>query len=353
MARTILVTGGLGFIGSHFIRLLLGDSANRRVVNLDKLTYAGNPDNLQDVDADPRYRLAVGDIADRSIVEGILESERPDVIVNFAAESHVDRSILDPTPFLAANVDGVVALLEGVRRHGVHRFIQISTDEVYGDIPLNGPRAREESAVRPSSPYSASKAAAELLCFAYARTYQTPVVIARSSNNYGPNQFPEKLLPLMIRNSLIGHRLPVYGDGKQIRDWIHVEDNARGIQRVMEDGQPGTAYNIATGAELENIEVVRELCAAVSSETGRSLAQLLELIDFVPDRPGHDRRYATDNTKIRRELGWEPTVPFHEGLRQTVRWYIANTEWLARVTSGEYRKYYDSVYARSWNRKVD
>lgn len=351
MADTVLVTGGLGFIGSHFVRLLLHERGDLRVVNLDKVTYAGNPDNLADIASDKRYTLVRGDAADRALVERLFAREKPKLVVNIAAESHVDRSILDPTPFLQTNVQGVQVLLEAARSHGVTRFLQISTDEVYGDIPVAQPAADEDDPLRPSSPYSASKAAADLLCLAYVRTYGLPVIIVRSSNNYGPNQFPEKLIPLIIRSAVDGHRLPVYGDGKQLRDWIYVEDNVRAILRVIEAGQPGAVYNIATGKEQQNITVVREICRLVSRETGQDLDTLLARIEFVKDRPGHDRRYATRTTRITRELGWRPSVGFQEGLTQTVQWYLSNPQWLARVLTGEYHQYYETVHERSWNEK--
>jgi len=349
MNTTVLVTGGLGFIGSHFVRLLLRERPEVRVVNLDKVTYAGNPENLADVVPHPNYTFVRGDIADRTLVDRVFRDNRPGIVVNFAAESHVDRSILDPGPFIQTNILGVQALLEAARQHRPDRYIQISTDEVYGDIPQEEPPAEEDATLRPSSPYSASKAAADLLCFAYARTYGLPILVVRPSNNYGPNQFPEKLIPLMIRNALAGQHLPVYGDGKQRRDWLHVGDNVRGILRVIERGSVGNAYNVATGTETENVEVVNHICAILAQETGQPLDRLRGLVRPVTDRPGHDRRYAARPTRMREELEWEPAHQFLDGLKQTIRWYLSNAAWLERVVTGEYRRYYEMVYTRSWN----
>jgi dTDP-glucose 4,6-dehydratase len=351
MAHTVLVTGGLGFIGSHFVRLLLRERPGLRVVNLDKVTYAGNPDNLASVASDPRYRFVRGDIADREFVDHLFVQERPEIVLNFAAESHVDRSILDARPFLQTNTQGVQVLLEAARSHLVARFLQVSTDEVYGDIPSDQASAGEDAPLRPSSPYSATKAAGDLLCSSYARTYRLPVLIARSSNNYGPNQFPEKLVPLTIRNALNGKPLPVYGDGKQVRDWIYVEDNVKAILLVMDRGQVGRVYNIATGYSRENETVVREICDLIGEETGFDRQELLGRITRVKDRPGHDRRYASSTARIRGELGWSPNFQFREGLRRTIQWYISNTAWLERVTSGAYHQYYDQVYTHSWGQE--
>lgn len=348
MADTLLVTGGLGFIGSHFVRLVLREWPGVRVVNLDKMTYAGNPENLAEVADHPAYVFVKGDIADRATVESVFSEHRPRIVVNFAAESHVDRSILDARPFLATNVAGVQMLLEGSRSQPVERFVQISTDEVYGDIPPGAPPADEDAPLRPSSPYSASKAAADLLCLAYARTYGVPIVIVRPSNNFGPNQFPEKLIPLMIRNALAGETLPVYGEGEQMRDWIYVEDAARGIARVVREGCVGAVYNVSTGEERPNIEVVRRLCQIIAEQAGRDPAETASGLRFVPDRPGHDRRYATVPRRIREELGWRPSVPFEEGLVRTVRWYLSHPGWVERVVSGEYLTYYQAVYDRRW-----
>jgi dTDP-glucose 4,6-dehydratase len=346
--RTLLVTGGCGFIGSHFVRMALGTGA-WRVVNLDKLTYAGNLENVTDVLESPHHRFVRGDIADRQGVRTLLAEERPWAVVNFAAESHVDRSILDPTPFLQTNVLGTQVLLEAAREARVERFVQVSTDEVYGDAEGKDP-FHESSPLTPSSPYAASKAAADLLCLAYARTYGVPVLIVRSSNNYGPYQFPEKLIPLLIRNALAGEVLPVYGDGLQRRDWLYVEDNCRAILRVLEAGRVGAIYNVGTGQERTNLEVVRTLCRILGEEAGLDPTEILRRVRHVADRPGHDRRYAMQTDRVRRELGWSPQVPFEEGLRRTVRWYLRHPDWVARVTTGEYLQYYEAVYLRRWSR---
>jgi dTDP-glucose 4,6-dehydratase len=344
--ESILVTGGCGFIGSHFVRLLCAEE-NFRVVNLDKLTYAGNLENLSDIAGD--FRFVRGDIADRELVDRILEEERPWAVVNFAAESHVDRSILDAAPFLQTNLIGVRVLLEAVRKVPVARFLHVSTDEVYGDRE-GKEAAGEESALCPGSPYAASKAGADLLCMAYRRTYDLPIIVTRSSNNYGPFQFPEKLIPLCIRNAVAGLKLPVYGDGGQSRDWLHVEDNCRAILAVLKKAQPGSLYNIGAGGEWRNLDVVRAICRAVALQTGQQLEKVESNIEFVADRPGHDRRYALKTETIRRELGWFPRTGFEPGLEATVHWYLNHPEWVARVTSGEYEKYYDAVYLKTWGK---
>ncbi len=347
--RSVLVTGGCGFIGSNFIRLLC-TQPDWRVVNLDKLTYAGNLENLADVSKE-RLRLVRGDIRDRALVEKILLDEKPWAIVNFAAESHVDRSILDASPFVETNIAGVQVLLDAARACPVERFLHISTDEVYGDKEGQG-SSPESAPLLPSSPYAATKAAADLLCFSYRRTYGLPILVTRSSNNYGPYQFPEKLIPLLIRNGLNGMDFPVYGDGKQIRDWLHVEDNCRGILAVLENGRVGSIYNIGAGEERTNLEVVESICCAIAERRGMELNKLKERIRFVTDRPGHDRRYAIDTTKLRTEIGWQPYIDFDHGLKQTVDWYLGHPEWIAHVTSGAYREYYDTVYARSWGQSA-
>jgi len=343
--KSILVTGGCGFIGSNFVRLLCA-APEWRVINLDKLTYAGNLENLADV-SNERLRFVHGDIRDRACVEKILQEERPWAIVNFAAESHVDRSILDAAPFIDTNIAGTQNLLEASRTHPVERFLHISTDEVYGDREGQG-SSKEDAVLVPSSPYAATKAAADLLCFSYRRTYGMPVLVTRSSNNYGPYQFPEKLIPLLTRNGLNGMDLPVYGDGKQIRDWLYVEDNCRAILAVLEKGQVGSVYNIGTGEERTNLDVVEAICAAIAERKGLDSAKLKERIRFVTDRPGHDRRYAIETARVRSEIGWQPRMEFGLGLRQTVNWYLDHADWIAHVTSGEYRKYYDSVYSQAW-----
>jgi dTDP-glucose 4,6-dehydratase len=345
--RTLLVTGGCGFIGSNFVRLVCAET-DWRVVNFDKLTYAGNLENVADL-AKERVRFVQGDICDQGRVGQILSEEKPWAVVNFAAESHVDRSILDAAPFLQTNIGGVQALLEAVRSHPVERFLHISTDEVYGDKEGKAP-STEESPVLPSSPYAATKAAADLLCFSYRRTYGMPVIVTRSSNNYGPYQFPEKLIPLLIRNGLNDLEFPIYGDGKQIRDWLYVEDNCRAILGVLEKGQIGSIYNIGTSEERTNLDVVHALCSAIAERRGTELQKLRQRIRSVTDRPGHDRRYALDTAKVRVETGWKPLMDFAAGLKQTVDWYLDHAEWIAHVTSGEYRKYYESVYSRAWGR---
>lgn len=348
MEGTILVTGGLGFIGSHFVRHALHRWPRCRVVNLDKMTYAANPENLSDLEGDPRYHLVRGDIADWETVERVFRDWAPDWVANFAAESHVDRSILDAHPFVRTNIEGTRVLLEAARTHPVQRFLQVSTDEVYGDIPFGSPPVSEEAPLKPSSPYSATKAAADLLCLAYARTYGIPVVIARPCNNYGPNQFPEKLIPLVIRNALAGEILPLYGDGEQVRDWIYVEEAVEGIGLALSNGRVGRIYHICAGRERRNREVVELVCELLAKETAADADQLRSRIRSVPDRPGHDRRYATDPRRSQQELGFTAAVSFEEGLRRTVRWYLEHRDWVERVVTGEYSKYYDAVYRRRW-----
>jgi dTDP-glucose 4,6-dehydratase len=296
-------------------------------------------------------RFVHGDICDRPLVETILREEKPWAIVNFAAESHVDRSIIDASPFVQTNIAGVQTLLEAVRTHPVERFLHISTDEVYGDREGQS-SAKEESSLLPSSPYSATKASADLLCFSYRRTYGLPVIVTRSSNNYGPYQFPEKLVPLLICNGLNGSDFPVYGDGRQIRDWLFVEDNCRAILAVLEKGQIGSIYNIGTSEERTNLDIVDAICYVLAEHQSIDLGKLKERIRYVTDRPGHDRRYAIDTNKVRTELDWQPRMKFAQGLKETVKWYIDRPDWIAHVTSGEYRKYYDSVYARSWGQSA-
>jgi dTDP-glucose 4,6-dehydratase len=329
----ILVTGGAGFIGSNFIRHVLAARAGYQLINYDKLTYAGNLANLKEVTEDPRYRFVRGDICDAAAVETAMRG--CDAVVHLAAESHVDRSIYEPAPAIDTNVKGTFTLLEVARALRIGRFLQISTDEVYGDLPA-GAFAEEDSPLRPSSPYSASKAGADLLVLSYVRTYGLPALITRSSNNYGPYQFPEKFLPLMITNALERKPLPIYGDGRQQRDWLHVEDNCRGILCVLEKGRAGEVYNIG-GCEIEeNVTVARRLLRL--TERPESLLQ------YVKDRPGHDRRYALRCQKIQEELGWKPTIPLEVGLRQTIDWYRDQSSWLAGVRGGEYRSYYAKYY---------
>jgi dTDP-glucose 4,6-dehydratase len=325
--RTLLITGGCGFIGSNFIRYLLKEHGDSRVVNLDKLTYAGNLANLKDIEGDRRYRFVRGDIADRALVDGLLMDEGIDSVVNFAAETHVDRSILDPSPFVETNVKGTQVLLEAARRHGLDRFVQISTDEVYGSLDMDG-CFTERTPLQPNSPYAASKAAADLLCRAYHKAYGIPVIITRSSNNYGPYQFPEKLIPLMIRNALAGRELPVYGEGRQVRDWLYVEDNCRAIDLLLQRGRVSEVYNIGGGCERQNIEVVESICRILAEKLKRRPEQLAGLVRHIHDPRGaaHDFRYALDCSKIK-ELGWEPKADFEDGLERTVEWYLENREW--------------------------
>ncbi len=332
----VLVTGGAGFIGSNFIRLLRRERPGWRLVNLDKLTYAGNLENLAGVEEGPRYRFVRGDVADREAVDRLFAEEGFDAVVHFAAESHVDRSILDPSPFLDTNVKGTQVLLEAARRHGVPRFLQVSTDEVYGSLGPDDPPFTEDSPLAPNSPYAASKAAADLLCRAYRETYGLPVMITRCGNNFGPYQFPEKLIPLFIANALEEKPLPLYGDGRNVRDWIHVEDHCAAILRVLEAGRPGEVYNVGAGNERTNLEITRAILAL--------LGRPESLVRFVADRPGHDRRYALATGKLRTELGWTPRYTFDEALAATVRWYVENRPWWERVRSGAYREYYDTLY---------
>ncbi len=331
----LLVTGGAGFIGSAFVRLMLAGDKVRELINLDKLTYAGNLENLAPVAADRRHRFVRGDICDAALVDSLLADSRPDAIVHFAAESHVDRSIFSPAPVFETNLRGTFVLLEAARRHRVPRFLQISTDEVYGSLP-EPLEADENFPLRPSSPYSASKAGADLLALSYFTTYRFPVIVTRASNNYGPYQFPEKLIPLMIANALEGRPLPVYGDGGNVRDWLYVEDHCRALAALLETGREGEIYNIGGNCALPNLEVVRKILRI----TGRPET----LIQFVADRPGHDRRYALCSRKVREHTGWFPEVDFEEGLRRTVAWYQANAGWVARVRSGEYQRYYEQNY---------
>ena len=334
----VLVTGGAGFIGSNYVRFLLETHADVRVVNLDKLTYAGNLDSLVDVSSDERYTFVKGDIADGPLVDSVLREHAIDGIVNFAAESHVDRSILDPEVFVSTNVLGTQNLLFLARKHEVSRFLQVSTDEVYGSLGPTG-KFTEETPLAPNSPYSAAKASADLLCRAYFKTYDFPVVVTRCSNNYGPYQFPEKLIPLMVINALSDKELPVYGDGKNVRDWIYVLDHCRAVDLIFREGTPGEVYNIGGDCERRNIDIVREIC--------RILDKPESLIRFVKDRPGHDRRYAMDVTKLCTRLHWRPTVDFEEGLRRTVRWYVDHRAWWEKVVTGEYLEMYDRIYGPS------
>jgi dTDP-glucose 4,6-dehydratase len=330
-----LVTGGAGFIGSAFIRLVLQNGRSSEVVNLDKLTYAGNLENLASISGDPRYRFIRGDICDKTLVHDLVERAQPDVLVHFAAESHVDRSILSPEPVFETNLRGTLTLLEAARLHRTPRFLHVSTDEVYGSIPPPH-EADENYPLRASSPYSASKAGSDLLALSYFTTYDLPVTVTRASNNYGPFQFPEKLIPLMISNAMEDLPLPIYGDGMQIRDWLFVDDHCRAILAAIEHGRTGQIYNIGGSRALPNIEVVRKILAALDKPE--------RLMQTVVDRPGHDRRYALSSERLMRETGWRPQVPFEEGLRATIDWYRAHADWVARVKSGEYREFYQRNY---------
>jgi dTDP-glucose 4,6-dehydratase len=344
--KTILVTGGAGFIGSCFVRQCIAQRA-ARVVNLDKLTYAGNLDSLESVLHNPDHVFVQGDIADRATVDRIIAEHEPAAIVHFAAESHVDRSIDDPSAFIRTNVQGTFHLLESARRYWgrlpsegreAFRFLHISTDEVFGSL---GPAGlfSESSPYDPSSPYSASKAASDHFVRAYFRTYGLPVLLTNCSNNYGPCQFPEKLMPLMILNALDGKPLPVYGDGKNVRDWIHVEDHCRALWRVLTAGKPGETYAIGGNCQRANVDIVETICRIVDElRPGLAHAPCRSLIRFVEDRPGHDRRYAINSSRIRRDLGWEPQFDFLTGMRRTVQWYLDNPRWVERVNSGEYQR---------------
>ena len=324
----LLVTGGAGFIGSNFIRYYLKENPNDSIVNLDKLTYAGNLESLKDIEGDKRYKFVHGDIADFNLVDRLLK-DGIDVVINFAAESHVDRSIDDPSPFLNTNITGTQLILESSRRNKISRFIQVSTDEVYGSLEPIG-LFTERTALRPNSPYAASKASADLLTRAYFKTYNFPALITRCSNNYGPYQFPEKLIPLFVTNALLDEPLPVYGDGLNIRDWLYVEDHCSAIDIVLKKGKEGEIYNIGGNTEKKNIEITDKILSILNKPQ--------TLKKFVKDRLGHDRRYAIDSTKIKMELGWEPKYQFEEAIRKTIQWYIDNKEWWERIKSGEYRK---------------
>ena len=335
----ILVTGGAGFIGSNFIFHLLDTRPEYRVICLDKLTYAGNLSTLSTVIEDPRFRFIKADICDREAVFGLFKEEHPDIVVNFAAESHVDRSIEDPGIFLKTNIMGTAVLMDACREFGIQRFHQVSTDEVYGDLPLDRPDLffTEETPIHTSSPYSSSKAAADLLALAYHRTYGLPVTISRCSNNYGPYQFPEKLIPLMIANALNSKELPVYGEGKNVRDWLYVEDHCKAIDLIIHHGHVGEVYNIGGHNEMANIDIVKIICAELNKPES--------LITYVTDRKGHDMRYAIDPTKIHNELGWLPETKFNDGIKKTISWYLENRSWWEEIISGEYQNYYKKMYA--------
>ena len=335
---TIIVTGGAGFIGSNFVYFQLKNHPDDRIVCLDKLTYAGNLATLEEAMQNPNFRFVKGDIADRALVNQLFEEEHPDIVVNFAAESHVDRSIEDPGIFLQTNVLGTGVLMDACRKYGIQRYHQVSTDEVYGDLPLDRPDLffTEETPIHTSSPYSASKASADLLVLAYHRTFKLPVSITRCSNNYGPYHFPEKLIPLMISRALADEALPVYGTGENVRDWLYVEDHCSAIDLVMRKGRVGEIYNVGGHNERTNLEVVRTIL--------RELGKPESLIHYVTDRPGHDMRYAIDPTKIHSELGWLPETKFDDGIKKTIRWYLDNKKWWQDILAGDYQTYYERMY---------
>lgn len=352
--KNILVTGGCGFIGSNFVRLCLERCPEVHLVNLDKLTYAGNLENLTDVVADPRYRFVKGDVCDAALVERLFAAERIDTVVHFAAESHVDRSIDGPAEFIQTNIVGTFTLLEAARKAWLStspltphssRFLHVSTDEVYGSLGDNG-LFTETTPYDPRSPYSASKAASDHLVSAYHHTYGLPTLLTNCSNNYGPYHFPEKLIPLIIHNALKGKDLPVYGDGRNVRDWLYVVDHCAAILAVLAKGRVGETYNVGGNSEKQNLEVVQTICDLLDRKVGLlgNGQPRRALVRFVKDRPGHDRRYAIDATKIRQELGWEPTVTFSEGIERTIDWYLAHPEWVAGVVSGSYQAYYEKMY---------
>jgi dTDP-glucose 4,6-dehydratase len=353
MQDTIIVTGGAGFIGSNFILQWAGEKT-AGIVNLDKLTYAGNLRNLETIAENRQYKFVHGDIADRDLVRRLLETHQPKAIIHFAAESHVDRSIRGPEDFIRTNVNGTFALLEETRaywsslageEHKRFRFLHVSTDEVYGSLGLDDPPFCETTPYAPNSPYAASKAASDHLVRAYHHTYGLPTLTTNCSNNYGPFQFPEKLIPLMILNARDGKPLPVYGDGKNVRDWLYVEDHCAAIATVLERGRLGETYNIGGWNEKPNLEIVEMICALVDETAPRLESPRRELITFVKDRPGHDRRYAMDARKMERELGWKPKETFESGIRKTVRWYLENEEWVRDVTNGGYRQWIATHYS--------
>ena len=351
--KKYLVTGGAGFIGSNFVLYMLNQNDDVSIVNVDSLTYAGNLENLKSVENDGRYRFVQADIRDADKIREIVDQFAPDYVINFAAESHVDRSILDPGAFASTNVMGTVALLNVVKAaweqsdgsYGDHKYIQVSTDEVYGSLSLDEPNSffRETTPLNPHSPYSSSKASADLFVKAYADTYGLPVNITRCSNNYGPYQFPEKLIPLMINNALVHKALPVYGDGLNVRDWLYVEDHCKAIDLVASNGKVGEIYNVGGHNERPNIFIVKKIIEEVSAVTGD--AEINEaLISYVEDRKGHDRRYGIAPDKIKEDLGWEPETAFETGIVKTIQWYLANPEWVEHVTSGDYQNYYSKMY---------
>lgn len=335
---TIIVTGGAGFIGSNFVFHMLQAHPDYRIVCLDKLTYAGNLSTLEPVLQQDNFRFIKADICDRQAVDKLFQEEKPDIVVNFAAESHVDRSIENPGIFLETNIMGTAVLMDACRKYGIQRYHQVSTDEVYGDLPLDRPDLffTEETPLHTSSPYSSSKASADLLVMAYYRTYGLPVTISRCSNNYGPYHFPEKLIPLMIANALADKPLPVYGNGENVRDWLYVEDHCRAIDLIIHDGKVGEVYNVGGHNEKRNIDIVRIIC--------QELGKPESLIVHVEDRKGHDRRYAIDPAKIHRELGWLPETKFEDGIKKTIKWYLEHKKWWQDIINGEYQEYYAKMY---------
>ena len=335
---TLIVTGGAGFIGSNFIFHMLRTYPNDRVICVDKLTYAGNLSTLKSAMGMPSFRFVKADICDREAIFRLFDEERPDIVVNFAAETHVDRSIEDPGVFLQTNILGTQTLMDACRKYGIRRFHQVSTDEVYGDLPLDRPELffTEDTPIHTSSPYSASKASADLLVMAYHRTFGLPVTISRCSNNYGPYQFPEKLIPLMIANCMNDKPLPVYGEGKNVRDWLYVEDHCKAIDLILRRGQNGEIYNVGGHNEMANIDIVKLICA--------ELRKPESLITHVADRKGHDMRYAINPEKIHRELGWLPETGFADGIRKTIQWYLNNRKWWEEIISGDYQTYYERMY---------
>ncbi|NMK37805.1 dTDP-glucose 4,6-dehydratase [Megasphaera elsdenii] len=334
----IIITGGAGFIGSNFVFHMLREHPQDRVICLDKLTYAGNLSTLAPVMGQDNFRFVKADICDRDAVYSLFAEEHPDVVVNFAAESHVDRSIENPAIFLETNIMGTAVLMDACRKYGIQRYHQVSTDEVYGDLPLNRPDLffTETTPIHTSSPYSSSKASADLLVLAYHRTYGLPVTISRCSNNYGPYHFPEKLIPLMIINALHDKPLPVYGDGLNVRDWLYVEDHCRAIDLILQKGRVGEVYNVGGHNEMKNIDIVKLICKALGKPES--------LIHHVTDRKGHDRRYAIDPTKIHEELGWLPETKFADGIKKTIQWYLDHEDWWQPIISGEYQQYYQKMY---------
>jgi dTDP-glucose 4,6-dehydratase len=340
--KNIIVTGGAGFIGSNFIKYIL-KNYDYKIFNYDKLTYAGNLENLTDIENNPNYKFILGDICDRELVESTIKKYIIDTIINFAAESHVDRSILGSREFIITNVLGTQVLLDAVKNLGLEKYLQVSTDEVYGSLPEDRKELlfTEKTPITTNSPYSASKASADLLCNSYFHTHKLPVIITRCSNNYGPYQFPEKLIPLMIAKALDGAKLPVYGDGKNVRDWLFVEDHCSAICEVLHHGMTGEVYNIGGNNEWYNIDIVKLIL--------KLLGKGEDYITYVKDRPGHDRRYAIDSTKIMTQLGWKPKYKFDEGIEKTIKWYVENEPWWRKVMSGEYLKYYENNYKNKMN----